>query len=92
LLALVAEKPDPAAMAEYILEKTRPGSIILLHDGLEGEPQDRSEAMAKSLREMHLDCCTEAQIPRSAIQSHFAEWVAGNQPQGLRSTCDFARR
>jgi chitooligosaccharide deacetylase len=42
------EKPDPAAMAEYILEKTRPGSIILLHDGFEGEPQDRSEAIGKA--------------------------------------------
>jgi hypothetical protein len=35
-------------MAEYILEKTRPGSIILLHDGFEGEPQDRSEAIGKA--------------------------------------------
>jgi chitooligosaccharide deacetylase len=42
------EKPDPAVMAEYILEKTRPGSIILLHDGFEGEPPDRSEAIGKA--------------------------------------------
>jgi chitooligosaccharide deacetylase len=44
----VYEKPDPSAMAEYILENTRPGSIILLHDGLEGEPKDRSDAMGKA--------------------------------------------
>ena len=43
------EKPDPSAMAEYILENTRPGSIILLHDGLEGETQDRSDAIGKKL-------------------------------------------
>jgi peptidoglycan/xylan/chitin deacetylase (PgdA/CDA1 family) len=42
------EKPDPVEMAEYILEKTRPGSIILLHDGLEGETQDRSDAIGKA--------------------------------------------
>jgi hypothetical protein len=42
------EKPDPAAMAEYILEKTRPGSIILLHDGVEGETQERSDAIGKA--------------------------------------------
>jgi chitooligosaccharide deacetylase len=42
------EKPDPAAMAEYILENTRPGSIILLHDGLEGEPRERSEAIGRA--------------------------------------------
>ena len=41
-------KPDPQAMAEYVLENTRPGSIILLHDGLEGEPRDRSDAIWKA--------------------------------------------
>jgi hypothetical protein len=35
-------------MAEYILENTRPGSIILLHDGLESETQDRSDAIGKA--------------------------------------------
>jgi hypothetical protein len=35
-------------MAEYVLENTRPGSIILLHDGLEGEPRDRSDAIGKA--------------------------------------------
>jgi chitooligosaccharide deacetylase len=47
-VAPYSEKPDPSAMAEYILENTRPGSIILLHDGLEGEPRDRSEATGKA--------------------------------------------
>jgi chitooligosaccharide deacetylase len=42
------ERPDPSAMAEYVLENTRPGSIILLHDGLEGETQDRSDAIGKA--------------------------------------------
>jgi peptidoglycan/xylan/chitin deacetylase (PgdA/CDA1 family) len=42
------ERPDPSAMAEYVLENTRPGSIILLHDGLEGEPSDRSAAVGKA--------------------------------------------
>jgi len=42
------EKPDPGTMAEYILENTRPGSIILLHDGLEGEPKHRSDAIGKA--------------------------------------------
>jgi chitooligosaccharide deacetylase len=42
------DKPDSSAMAEYILENTRPGSIILLHDGLEGEPKDRAEAIGKA--------------------------------------------
>jgi peptidoglycan/xylan/chitin deacetylase (PgdA/CDA1 family) len=42
------QKPDPSAMAEYVLENTRPGSIILLHDGLEGEPSDRSAAVGKA--------------------------------------------
>ena len=45
---VAATNPDPVAMAEYVLEKARPGSIILLHDGLEGEPQDRSEAIGKA--------------------------------------------
>jgi peptidoglycan/xylan/chitin deacetylase (PgdA/CDA1 family) len=42
------EKPDPDAMAEYVLKNTRPGSIILLHDGLEGEPRGHSEAIGKA--------------------------------------------
>jgi chitooligosaccharide deacetylase len=42
------ERPDPSAMAEYILENTRPGSIILLHDGLEGQPRDLAEAVGKA--------------------------------------------
>jgi chitooligosaccharide deacetylase len=42
------QKPDPSAMAEYVLENTRPGSIILLHDGLEGEPSDHSAAVGKA--------------------------------------------
>jgi chitooligosaccharide deacetylase len=42
------EKPDPIAMAENILENTQPGSIILLHDGLEGESRDRSEAIGRA--------------------------------------------
>jgi hypothetical protein len=38
-------------MAEQILDATKPGSIILLHDGLEGESRDRSEAIGRASAE-----------------------------------------
>jgi peptidoglycan/xylan/chitin deacetylase (PgdA/CDA1 family) len=42
------EKPDANTMAECVLKNTRPGSIIALHDGLEGMPQHHSDAAGKA--------------------------------------------
>ena len=44
------QKPDPSAMAEYVLENTRPGSIILLHDGLGASPATDPRRLGKQQR------------------------------------------
>ena len=72
------EKPDPAAMAEYILEKTRPGSIILLHDGFEGEPQDRSEAIGKATAK-----CISIVVPKLKCRGLQFKLISQN---GLQAT------
>ncbi len=43
------DERDPAALAEHILEKVRPGSIILLHDGTEGLPGADHSVMVAAL-------------------------------------------
>ncbi len=53
------DETNPEIIASYILERTRPGSIILLHDELVGVPEGLSKAAGEAAAE-----CLNIVIPR----------------------------